>query len=32
MTVLPGNIQALSFRQIENDYPTLDNLSLIMLH
>jgi flagellar protein FlgJ len=27
MTVLPGNIQALSFRQIENDYPTLDNLS-----
>ena len=26
MTVLPGNIQALSFRQIEKDYTTLDNL------
>ena len=27
MTVLPGNIQVLSFRQIERDDPTLDNPS-----
>ena len=27
MTVLPANIQVLSFRQIEKDYPTLDNSS-----
>ena len=27
MTVLPANIQVLSFRQIEKDYPTLDNPS-----
>ena len=27
VTVLPANIQVLSFRQIEKDYPTLDNPS-----
>jgi len=27
VTVLPGNIQVLSFRQIEKDYPALDNPS-----
>ena len=27
MTVLPTNIQVLSFKQIEKDYPTLDNPS-----
>ena len=28
MTVLPGHIQALSFRQIQKDYPNLDDPSV----